>query len=48
MKFYTYIKEIIKNNLSHQSFQIFLKLWNLNQITFLGFKDITFLIFEKI
>jgi len=32
MKLYTYIKETIKNNLSHQSFQFFLRLWNLDQM----------------
>jgi hypothetical protein len=32
MKFYTYIEETIKKNLSHQSFQFFLRLWNLNEI----------------
>jgi len=30
MKFYTYIKETIKDNPSHQSFQFFLRSWNLN------------------
>jgi hypothetical protein len=32
MKFYTYIKETIKNNLSHRSFQKKLRLWNLDQM----------------
>jgi hypothetical protein len=30
MKFYTYIKETIKDNPSHQSFQICLRSWNLD------------------
>jgi hypothetical protein len=30
MKFYTYIKETIKDNPSHQSFQFFLRSWNLD------------------
>jgi hypothetical protein len=32
MKFCAY--ETIKNNLSHQKFQFFLRLWNLNQMVF--------------
>jgi len=32
MKFYTNKKETIKKNLSHQSFQNFLRSWNLNQM----------------
>jgi hypothetical protein len=32
MKFYTYIKETIKDNLSHQSFQFFLRSWNLDKM----------------
>jgi len=32
MKFYTYIKETINNNISHQIFQFFLSLWNLNHM----------------
>jgi hypothetical protein len=32
MNFYTYIKETIKNNLSHQSFQFFLRSWNLDHM----------------
>jgi hypothetical protein len=31
---YTYIKKTMKKNLSCQSFQIFLRLWNLDQISF--------------
>jgi len=34
MKFHTYIKENINNNISHQSFQFFLRLWNLDQMIF--------------
>jgi hypothetical protein len=34
MVFYTYIKETINNNLSHQSFQFFLSSWNLNKMIF--------------
>jgi hypothetical protein len=30
MKFYTYKKETIKNSLPHQSFQFFIRLWNLD------------------
>jgi hypothetical protein len=30
MKFYTYIKENIYNNLPHQGFQFFLRSWNLD------------------
>jgi hypothetical protein len=34
MKFYTYIKKTIKNNISHQIFQFFLRPWNLNKMIF--------------
>ncbi len=34
VKFYTFIKKTIKNNISHQSFQFFLRLWNLDQMNF--------------
>jgi hypothetical protein len=34
MKVYKYIKEIIKNIVSHQSFQFFLRWWNLDQMIF--------------
>ncbi len=32
MKFHTYIKETINNNNFHQSFQFFLRSWNLSRI----------------
>jgi hypothetical protein len=34
MKFYTYIKETIKNNVSPSKFNFFFKSWNLNQMIF--------------
>jgi hypothetical protein len=45
MKSYTYIRETIKNNPSHQKFQIFLKSWNLDymilkcSLVFYGIND---------
>jgi len=35
MKFYTYIKETIKNDLPHQSFKFFLRSWNLDKKIFI-------------
>ncbi len=32
MKFYTYIKDTIMNNISHQSFQLFLRSWNFDEM----------------
>ncbi len=32
MKFYTYIRETIKNNICHQGFQFFLRSWNLDEM----------------
>jgi len=34
MKFYTYKKIKLKNNLPRQNFQFFLRLWNLYQMIF--------------
>jgi len=34
MKYYTYLKETIKNNLSYQFLFLFLRLWNLDEMIF--------------
>ncbi len=32
MKFHTYIKDTIMNNISHQSFQLFIRSWNFDEM----------------